>query len=223
MSVSTLAAPPGRFLTKQELAYQALRQAIMRGELEPGTRVVIDDVAVRLGVSIIPVREALQRLERERLVEIRPHAGAVVTALSKDDVAEVFALMEGLEAAAAGPAVARASDQDIAALAALLDGIEAARKRRDHERWLERNAAFHLELCRLAGMPLLSEFAARVFDRWERLRRHFFSDAAEGTARADHEHRDILAALRARDGLALERLLREHNRAARESYRKRGG
>jgi DNA-binding GntR family transcriptional regulator len=219
----TLATPPGRFLTKQDLAYQALRRAIMRGELAPGSRVVIDDVAARLEVSIIPVREALARLERERLVEIRPHAGAVVTGLSKDDVAEVFTLMESLEAAAARPALSRATDEDLAALDDLLDGLESARKRRDHERRLERNAAFHLELCRLAGMPLLSEFAARVFDRWERLRRFFFADAAEGTARADQEHRAIVAALRARDADRLERLLREHNQAARQAYRARGG
>jgi DNA-binding GntR family transcriptional regulator len=216
-------AAPGTFLTKQDLAYQSLRRAIMRGELAPGARVVIDDVAPRLGVSIIPVREALQRLERERLVEIRPHAGAVVTALSKEDVAEVFALMESLEAAAAGPAAARATDEDIARLEAILRELEAARRARDHESWLERNAAFHLELCRLAGMPLLSEFAERVFARWERLRRHFFADAAEGPARADQEHRAILAALRARDGARLEGLLREHSRAAREAYRARGG
>lgn len=216
------AIPEGRFQTKQDLAYHALHRAIVRGELPPGERLVIEDVAARLEVSPIPVREALQRLERERLIEIRPHAGAVVSALSRADVDEVFALIEALEAAAAAPACAHATPEELTALERTLAALERARASGDHERWLERNAGFHLALIRLARMPLLAEMAERVFDRWERLRRHFFAALAERDEHGDVEHARMLSLLRARDAAGLEALLREHARSARDAYRARG-
>ncbi len=90
----------GGFQTKQELVYRALRERIMDGQLQPGQRLVIDDIASAYGVSPIPVREALHLLQAERLVDIKPHIGAAVAPISKDAINEVFALMECLELAA---------------------------------------------------------------------------------------------------------------------------
>ena len=73
MTFGTLAAAPHR--TKQEFVYRTLRDAILRCELQPGERLVIDDLARRLNVSIIPVREALQLLQAESLVQVVPHVG----------------------------------------------------------------------------------------------------------------------------------------------------
>ena len=80
--VCTLAAAPHR--TKQEFVYRTLRDAILRCELQPGERLVIDDLARRLNVSIIPVREALQLLQAESLVQVVPHVGTSVTPVSRD-------------------------------------------------------------------------------------------------------------------------------------------
>ena len=90
-------APHTRHLTKNAFVYQTLRTAIIRCELQPGERLVIDDLARRYEVSIIPVREALRLLESEGLVVSIPHVGATVAPISRDSVREVFTLLEGLE------------------------------------------------------------------------------------------------------------------------------
>ena len=74
-------APSPRHQTKQGMVYAALREAIMRGELPPGRRLIIAEIAQRLRVSPIPVREALQSLQAEGLVENVPHSGATAAAI----------------------------------------------------------------------------------------------------------------------------------------------
>ena len=92
-----LAPPPEQsYRTKSELVYATLRSAIMRCDLEPGTRLIIDDISESLGVSHIPVREALNPLQSEGLVTVVPHSGATVAPVSPGDVVEIFSIMEGL-------------------------------------------------------------------------------------------------------------------------------
>ena len=88
-------APP--FQTKEEYAYQALRGAILRCELPPDEKLVIDRLSVEMGLSQIPIRAAIQRLQTEGLVVINPHSSATVAPLSPDKIDEVFALLESLE------------------------------------------------------------------------------------------------------------------------------
>ena len=93
-----LAVPKGtQHRTKGEFVYRTLRDAIVKCELPPGERLVIDDLARRLQVSSIPVREALQLLQSEGLVLMVPHVGATVAPISHESVTEVFTVMEGLE------------------------------------------------------------------------------------------------------------------------------
>src|ERR1700759_1159837 len=95
---SSLTPPSGRtFQTKQAMVYHTLREAIVQARRQPGERLIIDDLASQLAVSSIPVREALQLLQAERLVEQRPHVGAVVASITPDAVREIFALLECLE------------------------------------------------------------------------------------------------------------------------------
>jgi DNA-binding GntR family transcriptional regulator len=104
-------SPDVRFRTKQEYVYQSLRGAIMRGELPPGQRLVIDDIARRLAVSAIPIREALQSLQAEGLVVSAPHVGATVASISQDEVHEVFSIMEGSRPWPFGRPRARLTDE----------------------------------------------------------------------------------------------------------------
>src|SRR6202021_2045517 len=83
--------------SKKDLVKQALREAILNGELAPGTRLIIDDLADQLGVSPIPVREALQQLQADGYVEIQPFLGTRVTPIEAESVVEVFSLLETIE------------------------------------------------------------------------------------------------------------------------------
>jgi DNA-binding GntR family transcriptional regulator len=208
-----------RHRTKQEFVYRTLRRGIMRCELAPGERLVIDDVARRLGVSAIPVREALQMLQSEGLVINIPHVGATVAPISRESIVEVFTVLEGLEVVAGRAAARFAQPADVEALAELADALDAALAAGRHEEWADLNTRFHLTLSRGAGMPMLLEMMERVLDHWDRLRRFYFSGVlAHRLEQAQKEHRSVVDALRRSDARALETILREHNQGAMEAY-----
>ena len=212
-----LVLPKGQtFQTKQALVYHTLRDAIMHARLEPGERLVIDDIAKRLEVSPIPVREALQLLQSERLVEHRPHIGAVVAPITAESSREIFALLECLETAVFRGALDHATAADAAALTAL---VERMRTAGDDDRWMELNLRFHRTFAEIARMPRALELLDRVSGEWERLRRYRFRDVGHpDTAAADQEHLAMIAALAARDLPRLEDLVRQHNRSALAFY-----
>jgi DNA-binding GntR family transcriptional regulator len=213
------AARDPRYRTKQQFVYRTLRDAILRCELRPGERLVIDDLARRLEVSAIPIREALQLLQSEGLVVNVPHVGATVAPISPESIHEAFSIMEGLEAVATRIAVSRMGPEDDRALAQHVAAMDAALAGGDHEEWSESNTRFHLSICRLAGMPLLEEMTERVLGRWDRIRRYYFSGVLVHRAeQAQREHHAIAEALRGRDAAAVERLVREHNLGALRSY-----
>ena len=206
----------GGFSTKQALVYQSLRQAILNGELEPGRRLVIDDIAAALAVSAIPVREALNQLQSDRLIEMKAHVGAVVAPISKDSIRELFALLEALELVAVRAAAELASTADTVTLRALLGELEGATST---TAWDDANARFHRAIVSIARMPLLAEFTDRVLREWERLRRVAYRDrSSPDTTRPQRQHRALVKAIEAKDLHSLEKLVVEHNRGALAAY-----
>ncbi len=213
------AAPASRHRTKQEFVYRTLREAILRCDLAPGERLVIDDLARRLQVSIIPVREALQLLQAESLVVTVPHVGATVAPLSRDSVLDVFTVLEGLEVVGTRLAMERGYPSGLQVLAGLVAEMDAAVAEKRYEDWAALNRRFHLSISELPGLDLLRELTARVLDRWDRVRRFFFKGVlVHRVEQAQQEHRDILSAMQAHDGPRLAQLVRQHNQAALEAY-----
>jgi DNA-binding GntR family transcriptional regulator len=213
--------PPAlpRHRTKRELVYQTLRDAIMRCELAPGRRLLIDDLARQLDVSAIPVREALQLLQSEGLVDNVPHVGATVSAISRQSIDEVFAVMEGLELVAARSAAQRMTPADAAALEQLVAGMDRAQAAARHAEWADLNSRFHLAISRLSAMPMLHEMTERVLAHWDRVRRFYFNGVlVHRVEQAQREHRALLSAMRSGDVAALEQTVRDHNRGAHAAY-----
>jgi DNA-binding GntR family transcriptional regulator len=208
-----------RHRTKRELVYQTLRDAIMRCELAPGRRLLIDDLARQLEVSAIPVREALQLLQSEGLVDNVPHVGATVSPISRQSIDEVFAVMEGLEIVAARAATERMTPADALELEQIAAGMDRAQAAGRHAEWAELNSRFHLAISRLSAMPMLHEMTERVLARWDRVRRYYFNGVlVHRVEQAQREHRDLLTAMRASDFAAVERTVKEHNRGALQAY-----
>jgi DNA-binding GntR family transcriptional regulator len=217
MTFATLAAAPHR--TKQEFVYRTLRDAILRCELQPGERLVIDDLARRLNVSIIPVREALQLLQAESLVQVVPHVGTSVTPVSRDSIIDVFVVLEGLEVSATRLVAERGRAADLALLAGQVEAMDAALAANDREGWAALNRRFHLTISELPGLELVQHLTAKVLDRWDRLRRHYFKGVlANRVEQAQQEHRQILEAVRSRDLVALLSLVRQHTQGALQAY-----
>jgi DNA-binding GntR family transcriptional regulator len=206
-------------LTKQQYAYDTLRAAILNGELAPGRRLVIDDLASRFSISIIPVREALRLLQSEGLVVSVAHVGATVAAISRESVAEVFTLLEGLEVVAARTAARRANVAELDRLAAIVSAMDAALDAERPQRWAELNTRFHLAIGALAAMPMLQQMLQRAFDHWGRVRRFYFNGVLVHRARrAQAEHHLMLDHLCSKDLTSLEAVVREHNQAALDAY-----
>jgi DNA-binding GntR family transcriptional regulator len=206
-------------VTKQQQVYRTVREAILRCELRPGARLVIDDLAQRFEMSIIPVREALRLLEAEGLVVTIAHVGATVAPISHDSVVEVFTILEGLELVATRAAAERSGDADLAALSDMVVAMDRAIDGGAPGAWAGLNTRFHLAIAEIAGMPLLQEMLRRAFDRWDRVRRYYFRDVLVRRTRiAQAEHREIVALIRARDLARLEEIVRAHNRGALAAY-----
>lgn len=215
---------PGAFvarqhLTKQQFAYQSLRDAIIRCELGPGDRLVIDDLAKRLKLSIIPVREALRLLESERLVVSVAHVGATVAPISRESIGEIFAVLEGLEAVSTREAARRGQPKDFIELDTIVSAMDDSLSDGNPAQWAELNGEFHLMIGNLSRMPLLEQMLQRALDHWNRIRRYFFSGVlVYRTDLAQREHRQLMAEMKANDLAALERTIREHNQGALAAY-----
>ena len=205
------------FRSKNEVVYDVLHQAIIRGDYQSGERVVIDDVAARLGVSQIPVREALRQLEADGFVTIEPYVGATVTDIGADLVFEIFALLETMEAVCSRAACRCMSEAEIERLDALVQQMDICIS--EPESWSKLNKEFHLLICDFAHTGLIKEMMRKVLDHWDRLRLHYIKDVlGHRLEMAQLEHRQIMDAFRNRDAQEVERLIRAHNHNALAAY-----
>lgn len=209
------------YKSKKEIVYDELRNAILHGNYAPGTRIVIDDAAQKLGVSAIPVREALRQLEADGFVTIAPYIGATVTEIDAESIFEIFTLLEAMETVCAGAAITRITDSELTALektvAKMDDCLENCGD--DFNKWTKLNRTFHLQICDIAQTRLIAPMLRKVFDHWERLRLHYMEGVLlDRLQKAQQEHHQIVAALRQRDGDETKRLLRLHNQHALAAY-----
>jgi len=140
---------------------ERLREAILAGRLEPGSRLVESDLTSRFGVSRGPVREALRRLNADGLIEHWPHRGAVVRRLTEREIRELFAIRIEMEALAARLAAAADAPARRARFVASIRPIYADAPRNPCE-YLNENAAFHDSVMALADNLALRDLAARL-------------------------------------------------------------
>ena len=141
------------FRTKQELVYHTLREEILSCTLQPEQRLVIEDIARRLHVSTIPVREALQLLQSEGLVDTTPHVGATVAPLSRESIVDVFSVLEGLQMVAGRLAAVRADDAALTRLADYVKAMDEAVNRNQFDAWADLNTRFHVAISDVPGLP----------------------------------------------------------------------
>jgi len=193
-----------------------LLSQILRGGLAPGERINEPDVAARLGVSRVPVREALRQLEATGLVEARPHAGVFVRRLEPGEVADLYAFRGALDAFA-GRLAADLADAPRRALARILEASIAAMRRaarkRDVPAYYAENLRFHWAIVEAAGNTALSESYRGVVQRLHLTRLRNLAQPV-GMAASIAEHDVIAGALREGDRPLAERLLADHVGAA---------
>ncbi len=205
------------FRSKSQLVLESLRRDILEGHLKPGSRLIIEDLAAKLGVSQIPVREALQQLQADGFVIIEPYVGATVTEIHDTLISEIFDLLEAMEVISSRAACLRMSDQDLDDVEHLLRDMDAIVD--DADLWSAANARFHILICERAGTLLVRTLMMKAVDHWDRLRRQYPEGVASQPAHAAQaEHWQLLEALRKRDANQVEYVVRVHNRTARAAY-----
>jgi DNA-binding GntR family transcriptional regulator len=193
----------------REEVYDALRRAIVNGELSPGIRVVETELATQLGISRTPIREAFRKLEAEGFLSKGPGSSLVVSQMSLRDVEETFRIRAVLEGFAARLAAERAAPEDVEEIEEILKRTEGLVGKEAPEQLLEWNTRFHDGLNALSGSAQLQQLLQSIHDKILRYRRITLE---VGPARKQwlEEHRAILQAVRDRDPDRAERLTMQH-------------
>ncbi|WP_151770202.1 GntR family transcriptional regulator [Streptomyces abyssomicinicus] len=202
----------------RDRVYEALLELITTRALRPGQHLVESELAGHLGVSRQPVREALQRLNTEGWVDLRPAQGAFVHEPTEEEADQLLTVRTLLEAEAARLAAANAGKPGIAQLEELCAQGEALVAADDVDGAVEANARFHAKVMELAGNAVLAELAAQV-DR--RVRWYYTPIARQRGQQSWTEHRALIAAVADRDEALATRLMREHTEHTRHSYHAR--
>lgn len=205
--------PDAAQTSAHEEAYRHLSHGIRMGLLKPGDRLVADDIAQSIGMSRMPVREALRRLTAEGLLVMPPNRGAVVREL-ESEVIEVFEMRAVLEGLAASMAASRCTRADVDDLTDLLSTMK--RCEGDRSEWITVHRRFHERLCRISAAPRLMEQISALHSVVEPLMRIWLENNAPSPLLQKH-HEQLLACLQAGDAERLERDIRSHVRGTVDS------
>lgn len=173
--------------------YKELRRAIIMGNMRPGERLSIEELTARYNTSATPLRDALQMLQSEGLVIIKPRSGYFVTPTTLKELRERFELRTILETAAIERAVQRITDAQIDELEHVHAGYTGDDDE-SYDRYTDENRSFHYQLARASGNDELADAIGHLLDR---LARYMVVRGAGKTQ--PHTHARIVAALRARD------------------------
>lgn len=186
---------PRQRLVRRTLATAAadeLRRRILDGELVGGMHLRQNALAAELGISFIPVREALLQLEAEGLVRIVPHRGAVVAELSLTEIGEIFELRATLEPQLLRASAPRLIGADYEAVHALLATYSHALRTNEVDMWGRLNTEFHLRIYARANRSLTLSIVTNLLQSCDRLTRLQLS-ISRGRGRAEEEHERIVA------------------------------
>jgi DNA-binding GntR family transcriptional regulator len=196
-----------RHLTKTEIALQVLRERLRSGELAPGSRLRVEELATDLQMSPTPVREALRLLQADGLVDYRAHHGIVVSELSPDEIQDLFRLRTVLEPLAVELAVPRLGPDDLARLERLHEQQVAAVAAKRGSAIAQHNSDWHWTIYDAVGSPLLHDFLRRL---WEVFPWRTIWALPGRPEQSLAQHEALMAAIRKGDAARASALMREH-------------
>lgn len=194
-------------------AYEVLRDSIIRRELPSGHRLDLEDLKQQLGISLTPLKEAINRLATEGLITVVPRRGSYVAELTAKDAAERFDVRQLLELGVAEDIIARLTDDHLNHLRRVYDNLKTisspGRLDSDYFTFLEKDREFHRTMISIAGNALLME----IYDSlniYLEMAKVFYLAQDKRLQLVDREHLKILSALEARDVEGLKQALADH-------------
>src|SRR5579859_6591033 len=198
---------PTAYRTKREIATTLLRESIIRGELAPGTHLVLEELGQKYNLSLTPIREAIPILEGEGFIVQSPHKGAVVAQMDRDEIRELYTVRCAMEELATSEGVPRLTSKDLADMQTLLTTLEAIQG--NWEGFLEGDRNFHLVLYRAAGSQ---RWVETIQTLWQRCKRYMLvavsSDKLMDCIHADH--RQLLLACQEHNVSLAKTTIRTH-------------
>ena len=211
MKMESVPAGATRIITPSlaEEAYLALHRRIVRGQLAPGELLLEPALCEELGISRTPLREALKRLASEGLVVMPRNRRARVAPIDAQELEHLFEVEAGLESLAAVLAATRMTNAELKHLESLQERLERLLAKGDRNAYFELNQRIHGLIVAGAKNPVLEETHRGLLGRLERAR-YLALDRLGRWEESTEEHREILAALKARDGERAQRLLADH-------------
>ncbi len=205
--------------TRAEAAANELRRRILSGEFVDGYQLRQDALANELGISRIPLREALVQLESEGLVRILPHKGAIVSELSGDEITELFELRALLEPTLLRKSVPKLTTADFAQMDLILAEYSEELHASPSGRWGELNTQLHQLLVSRADQPKTAGIVASLLQQTDRYTRLQLSLSQSSREQAEAEHLELVGLCRKGDGRGAGALLKRHIEHAGEELR----
>ena len=196
---------------KQQMAYEFLRSKIVSGEWGPGYRIVIDQVARDLGISTIPIREAIRQLEADGFIEYKPYSGAIVSGINETEYLESLSVLAVLEGFATALSARRISEEHIRELERINAVMKAAVDDFDFEQFGALNRRFHTVIYHHCGNQFLIETVLQIWKQMDRIRRSVFNLVPKRAQQSIEEHETIIRMLREKAPQEeIEKFVREH-------------
>ena len=196
-------------------AYQELKRIILERQIPPGGKLNEGDLAKALGISRTPIREAINRLEKEGLVKIIPQRGAFVVQFTEKDVFELFLIRENLEGLAAYLAATKMSEKDLAKLESAVEGFSEPFDEKEIRRYAREDFKFHQAVVQFSEAQRLIILISTLHDYIRIFRLATVGVSGRMKTSLD-EHRQLLEAFRQKSPEEAERRMREHIRHVRD-------
>ena len=206
-------------MSKKEFVYNHLRTSILDGTFGSGQRIVIDQVAKEMGMSIIPVREAIRQLESDGLITYKPYSGAVVTSIDEKEYIDTLTVLSVLEGYATALSSEHLTSTDIGRLIQLNRDMEKAVEEFEFELFGELNRLFHASIIQKCGNPVLIEKIEETQDRMDRVRKSIFSMVPKRARQSIQEHAELIQCLKEKaPSEQIEVIIRNHRKNTVEAF-----
>ncbi|PLR95911.1 GntR family transcriptional regulator [Bacillus sp. T33-2] len=212
--------PKKKKVTSADRAYSAIREAIVNGTLRPGYPLLETELSEQLGMSRTPVREAINRLKAEDVIETIKRKGIFVKTLSKDELVHWYEVAEGLEGMVSY-LVASDPEAQLDEMEANIEAMEEALSERNTDKWIAADERYHSILYSLCKNNFLVEHLKRVNEKLQLARLVLIAGSASDKQESTKDHRATFEAIKAGDPDLARKCTHEHWKRIRQTYQSR--
>jgi DNA-binding GntR family transcriptional regulator len=198
-------------MNKTQYVYNFIRSGILDGVLGPGHRIIIDQIAKELGCSIIPVREAIRRLESDGLVQCKPYSGAIVSIINEKEYVETLSVLAVLEGYATSLSSRELLPEDIRKLEALNEEMKRVLMDFEFEKFGELNEEFHQVFYEKCSNEYLKDQIKHTTSKMNTLRHSAFTFVPQRSLKSIEEHAHIITLIKEKASFKeIEEAVRQH-------------